>query len=219
MKKFSFSRVNSIINCPKKYNEVPFESNEAFQKGLRLHTILETYLKTGFKDQIMMDSLDSDFLDKVIGSLQLNGSEQIISEYHIENDYFKGFVDLIIIDHNHKQLLVLDLKTINDGRKAHYNLNDAEQMRLYAYFINEIFPQYVQAGYSMHIGYILYLKKSKKVKYDTLPVTEADLKITYDNFMKKAKTARMIIDNELWYASKNEYCKFCKLNKTCKGVK
>lgn len=219
MKTPSYSRVNSILNCPKKYNGVGFTTSKAFTQGLKLHKILEDYIEHGFIDNIVMDEIDRNFIKKINKTLELKDTDRVISEYAILEEEFKGFIDLIVIDDIQKTVGILDLKTINDGRKASYKLEEGEQMRLYAYWFNRLQPQFLEAGYTIHIGYILYLKNSKQVRYDFLQVTPEELETTWSNFQKKIDTAYHIIDNENWYAHKNEYCGFCPLKNECKGVK
>ncbi len=215
MNKFSFSRVNSILSCPKKYHDVGFESNVHFQNGLKLHVLLENYIKHGVIDDVL-SAADPEFIPKIINSLALEGHERLISELRVETELVKGFIDLIIIDDKQKTVLILDLKTINDKRINEYKLDNAEQLLLYARLFRILYPQFDE--YTLHIGYILYRKRAKTVKFITDPCDETELKNVFDNFMKKGETARLIVNKNLWFARPNQYCTFCKLKDKCKGV-
>lgn len=221
MEKASFSRVNGIVNCPKKYFEVEFSDGEALRTGRKLHFLLEDYIKNGNTNNFITDSFDPGFVEKLIESLQLNGSERIISEYEIMTDQFKGYIDLMIIDETQKTVAIIDLKTITDKRKAKYKLDNAEQMRLYAYFIFLKLKPLFEDGYTMHIGYLLYLKNTKETLFDFLEITFEDACTTYKNFRKKEIVARYILANNLDFAKENENCVFCELQKQnkCKGVR
>lgn len=220
MKIPSYSRVNSILNCPKKYIEIGFESSPALAEGLKFHFVLETYIKNGFVDPVLLNDIDTDFVAKVCEVLELKESDEIMSELELLiPEEFKGFVDLIVIDHAQKTVSIIDLKTINDARKSSYNINDAEQMRLYAYYFNKMFPKYLKEKYTMHIGYLLYLKKSQKTKMEFANISNEEMEITATNFKKKTEVAKYIVSNNMNYAHKNEYCNFCPIKDKCKGVK
>lgn len=216
MEKYSFSRVNSILECPKKYHNSEFESNIFLQLGLKFHNALELYINTGIVDDYIMDSYDSEFIPKILKALELTGKERLLSELHLETDEVKGFIDLLIIDDEQKTICIADLKTISDARKKEYSIDKAEQLTLYAKLFRLLYPQFDE--YKIHLGYILYLKKTKVVKFNHEYLSEKQMNSVYKNFMVKGSVAKNIVDNGLWFARENSSCFFCKMKDKCKGV-
>lgn len=226
MERASYSRVNSILNCPKKYNEVAFESSVPFQTGLIMHQLLENYIKHGVIDPVVHSYMDEDFIPLAVEVMGLEGHERLISEYEIMTDDFKGYIDLVIIDDKQKTVVIADLKTVSMSRAGSYKLTDAEQMRLYAYYFDEINQQFGDAGYTFHIAYLIYRKNfketpsnPKKMTFDVLELTGEEMDDTKNNFDIKTKMARHILATESYYAHKNEYCNFCSIKDKCGGLK
>lgn len=226
MERASYSRVNSILNCPKKYIEVPFESAPHFQTGLVFHSLLETYIKTGYIDPVVTELMDSDFIPLVVQKLQLQGHERIISEYELMTNDFKGYIDFIIIDDFQKTVVIGDLKTVSQMRAPSYKLDDAEQMRLYAWYFDHLNPDFMDNGYTFHIAYLVYRKKFNptpsqpdKITFDILEVDGETLDETKSNFDMKTKMARHILAEKMYYAHKNDFCNMCSIKDNCKGLK
>lgn len=212
MERASYSRVNSILKCPKQYNEIGFTSNDALRFGLKLHTILENYIDHAYVDEFMLMDIDPDFITKIVEVLQLDGDEQLISEYEILSTDFKGYVDLIIIDKKTNTMLILDLKTIKKTSKKFYKIKTSEQLNLYASYLQEI-DQF--KGYNIVIGYILYTKDDKKMELDAMCLDQEYCNTIRNNFNQKTSVARHILDNNFDFPIKNDFCFLCPLVKIC----
>lgn len=208
MNKPSISRVNGILQCPRKYHEVEFETSEALAKGLRLHTLLENYIKYGVIDEIMSSTIDKDFIKKLKDKMDLSNSDSIFSEVALDNDNFKGFIDLVLI--SKRQLSLWDLKVTTSRNQKNYDVNDSEQLDMYAH--NLVLDGRFEGMYDdIFVGYILYLKDKNEFVVDYKQI--GDLSDRIKLWDKKVKLARFILDNELYIPMKNEYCKYCKLRK------
>lgn len=212
MERASYSRVNSILKCPKQYKEVGFQSNENLRFGLKLHNILENYIEHGYIDEFMLSEIDPEFITKIVEILQLDGEEQLISEYEILSTDFKGYVDLIIIDKKTNTMAILDLKTIKKTSKKFYKIKTSEQLNLYASYLQEI-DEF--KGYNVVIGYILYLKDSKKMELDAMCLDQEYCNTIRHNFGQKTSVARHILDNDFDFPIKNDFCFLCPLVKIC----
>lgn len=208
MNKPSISRVNAILQCPKKYHEVEFETSNALAIGLRLHKVLENYIQNNIIDEVMSSTIDKDFIPKLISKLELENADEIFSEIHLENENFKGFIDLVLI--SNRQLCIWDLKVTTSRNQKNYNVDDSEQLEMYAHNL-KLDGRFEGKYDDIFVGYILYLKDKNEVviQYKEIGDLTERLKLWED----KVKIARFILDNELYVPLKNEFCKFCKLKK------
>jgi len=167
VKPWSFSRIKSFEQCPKKFYHLKVAKDysepetDAMRYGTELHLAAEEYVRDGkpIPEKFM-------FVKDVLDALMKKEGEKLC-EYEMgltenlepcgfkdENVWYRGIADLIILNRAEKKAWVIDYKT---GRNARYA--DTGQLELMALSVFKHFPEVetVKAG-------LLFVVSNKLIK-------------------------------------------------------
>jgi CRISPR/Cas system-associated exonuclease Cas4 (RecB family) len=209
---WSFSSLKEYINCPRQYNEVKnlknFEKGTSQQMlyGSEVHKALEDYTLAGtelaknyqrFKP--MIDSLLA-----IPGTkypeyeMALNRDKQPC-DFHDENRWVRGIVDLLIVDGDHA--FIVDYKT----GSAKYP--DAKQLKLMALMTFAYFPEvkHINAGL-MFVMHDVFITESYK---------REDIDKLWGAFLPSLERLRLSYENNAWNENPTPLCGWCPVT-TCK---
>ena len=209
---WSFSSLKEYINCPRQYNEVKnlknFEKGTSQQMlyGSEVHKALEDYTLAGtelaknyqrFKP--MIDSLLAIPGTKYPEYEMALNRDKEPCDFHDENRWVRGIVDLLIVDGDHA--FIVDYKT----GSAKYP--DAKQLKLMALMTFAYFPEvkHINAGL-MFVMHDVFITESYK---------REDIDKLWGAFLPSLERLRLSYENNAWNENPTPLCGWCPVT-TCK---
>lgn len=191
---WSFSKVKSFKTCPKQFyhervlKQFPQQETEAMLYGTLFHEAAEKYVRDG-------EPLPGKFsyAERALNSLRAKQGEKLC-EYEMgltadlepcgfkdKNVWYRGIVDLLILDRENKLAWVIDHKT---GKNARYA--DKGQLELMALCVFEHFPEIdeIRAGLLFVVAKELikakYLRENKKFMWEKWLTEYARMQKAFD---------------------------------------
>jgi CRISPR/Cas system-associated exonuclease Cas4 (RecB family) len=212
---WSFSALKEYINCPRQYNELKnlknFEKKQSEQMlyGSAVHKALEDYTLAGtelaknyqrFKP--IVDSLLAIPGTKYPEYEMALNREKEPCDFHDENRWVRGIVDLLIVDGDHA--FIVDYKT----GSAKYP--DAKQLKLMALMAFYHFPEvkHINAGLMFVMHDVFITESYSREGIDKL----------WDSFLPSLERLRISYENNVWNENPTALCGWCPVS-TCKFYK
>ena len=160
--------------------------------------------------------------------LPINGREVLIEkkfEVEIENIVIRGFIDLTLIDHNKKEIEVIDYKTSSKSGFTSKNLvKKCYQLILYSLALQELYPGYkiVRTAFDM-LKYAVNEKGKVKERKDILideekeyeryfieiPFNQENINLFKEFVNKSMKNINKAKEEDKWEVNKTNFSFFC----------
>ena len=161
--------------------------------------------------------------------LPINGREVLIEkefEVEIEGIVIRGFIDLTLIDHNKKEIEVIDYKTSSKSGFSSKNLvKKCYQLILYSLALQELYPGYkiVRTAFDM-LKYAVNEKGQVKERKDILideekeyeryfieiPFNQENINLFKEFINKSMKNINKAKEENKWEVNKINFSFFCK---------
>ena len=204
---WSFSKIKAFEQCPKQFyhekilKEYPFVETEAILYGNAFHTAAEEYIRDGkplakkFEyAQNMLDSLNAKKGEKLC-ERKLGLTENLEPcDFYAKNVWFRGIIDLLIVDEETHTAWIIDYKT---GKNAKYA--DKGQLELMALAVFVHFPEVrkIKAGLVFVVSNTLI-----KEQYD-----EHDEQLLWSKWQSKYNALKTAADKNVWNPKPSGLCK------------
>lgn len=205
--KWSYSSIKLFEQCPRKYfhlrvlKDIQEPESEAMLYGTRFHEAAEHYIKDGVPIPAAFN-----FVKPVLDNLKSLPGEKLceyqmgITEdlqpcgFHDENVWFRGIVDLLILNREKGEARVVDYKT---GKSAKYA--DPDQLELMALCVFKHFPEIKKVR-----GGLLFVICNALIKdrYDV----EAQ-EVMWSKWQQKHSRIKIAYDNDVWNPKPSGLCR------------
>jgi len=208
---WSYSSINLFKQCPKKYyhlrvaKDIQDKQSEALIYGNRVHKAAEEYVKQGvdipppfayIKEPI--DKLLDMHTGEVHCELRLGLTEELKPcTFFAADVWYRGVIDLLIIDEGGEKATLVDYKTGKTSKWA-----DTNQLEIMSLAIFKHFPKIkkIKAG-------LLYLVNPALIKASYRADQQDDLWVKW---VTDVETLRACYNNAIWNANPNFTCaKWC----------
>lgn len=204
---WSFSKLKSFRQCPKQFHAekvlrlYPFKETEATLYGTEFHEAAENYVRDGepmpkqfnyAKDAI--DKLQEKPGEKLCEyKLGLNGDLEAC-DFDAEDVWFRGIVDLLIVDRENSLAWVIDYKTGRNSRWA-----DKGQLELMALATFKHFPEIkkIRAG-------LLFVVANELVKDTYTVFDQTELWKKWLGYYSEMEVA---FDKDVWNPNPSGLCR------------
>jgi len=214
--KWSYSSLSTFKQCPKKYyhtkvaKDVVEPMSQAMLYGNRVHKAAEEYVRDGkpIEEAFLyikefIDSILDSFKGKVLCEQRLGLTVELKPcKFLDKNVWYRGIVDLLIIDSENKQALIIDYKT---GKNAKYA--DTGQLELMALAVFKHFPEVenIKAG-------LYFFTKTQLIKVQYNKDSQPDL---WAKWLQDISSLENCYENEVWNPKPNFTCaRYCSV-KSC----
>lgn len=223
----SFSSISTFNFCPIKYDFVYNKgmkiSNNALERGSKIHEHIESFIKNETFEEI--DSFDSTYIKNYITELKKKYPKEkydwfVEKEFWINRNlrptikesFIHGFVDLIIVSrvfHSNPEIIVFDWKS---GQYKIREKQDWKQLFLYSQYALYDFDLHGVSNLEMNYVYVDSGKvNSLNFKPDNHWFIENSLKNWVSTWYEKTITF-----DENSFRPQEEPCQFCDFNSQCK---
>jgi hypothetical protein len=204
---WSFSKIKAFEQCPKQFyhekilKEYPFVQTDAILYGNEFHKAAEDYVgsdtplpKKFNYAQAMLDSLN-DKRGVKLCEQKVGVTENLTACGFYDKDvWFRGIIDLLIVDTLGETAWVIDYKT---GKNARYA--DKGQLELMALSVFIHYPEVkkIKAGLVFVVSNDLI--KAKYHEYDTSSL--------WTKWLRKYEAMKVAADKNVWNPRPNGLCK------------
>ncbi len=205
--KWSYSSIKLFEQCPRKYfhlrvlKDIQEPESEAMLYGTQFHKAAEDYIKDGTPIPSAFN-----FVKPVLDNLKSLPGEKLC-EYQMgitadlqpcgffdDNVWFRGIVDLLILDREKGEARVVDYKT---GKSAKYA--DPDQLELMALCVFKHFPEIKKVR-----GGLLFVICNAFVK-DKYDATTQEVR--WSKWQQKYDRVKIAYDNDVWNPKPSGLCK------------
>jgi len=208
---WSYSSINTFKQCPKKYyhtrviKDTPEPTSQAMLYGKQVHKAAEDYVRDGKPIQEaflyikeFIDGILASFKGEVLCEHRLGITEDLEPcGFFDDKVWYRGIVDLLIIDKENKQAVIIDYKT---GKNPQYA--DVNQLELMTLAVFKHFPEVenVKAG-------LYFFTKTQLIKETYDKTKEPDL---WAKWLEQVNELKSCYDNDVWNPKPNFSCsRFC----------
>ena len=212
---WSFSRVKSFEDCPKKYYHLKVAKDyqepetSAMAYGTEFHLAAEEYIRDGKPlpgkfsyAQRMLDKLNEMPGEKLCEYEM--GLTEDLEPCGVKDDnvWWRGIADLIILDRETKSARVIDYKT---GKSAKYA--DSGQLELMALAVFKHFPDVNEVTSTF-----VWLKD---MKMDAEVYKRSDADKMWEELLKRINRIYQSAEHDNWPAKPSGLCRFCPAQNMC----
>ena len=214
--KWSYSSLSTFKQCPRKYyhtkvaKDVVEPMSQAMLYGNRVHKAAEEYVRDGkpIEEAFLyikefIDSILDSFKGQVFCEQRLGLTVELKPCRFSDKDvWYRGIVDLLIIDGENKEALIVDYKT---GKNAKYA--DTGQLELMALAVFKHYPdvETIKAG-------LYFFTKTQLIKVQYNKDSQPDL---WAKWLQDISNLENCYENEVWNPKPNFTCaKYCPV-KSC----
>ena len=204
---WSFSKIKAFEQCPKQFyhekilKEYPFVQTDAILYGNEFHKAAEDYVSSDTPlpkrfsyAQAMLDSLN-DKRGVKLCEQKVGVTENLTACRFDDKDvWFRGIIDLLIVDTLGETAWVIDYKT---GKNARYADKGQLELMALSVFINYPEVKKIKAGLVFVVSNDLI--KAKYHEYDTSSL--------WDKWLGKYEAMKTAADKNVWNPRPNGLCK------------
>ena len=207
IKPWSFSKIKSFEQCPKKFRHLKVVKDykepetEAMYYGTAFHLAAEEYVRDGtplpnkfMYGKAVLDSLIDKKGEKIC-ELEMGLTENLEPcGFRDDNVWWRGIADLVILNKRTKTAYVVDYKTSKNTRYA-----DKGQLELMALSMFKLFPKLEAVK-----GGLLFVVCNELVKDDYSKKDESKL---WKKWLSDYSRMEQAFDNNVWNAHQSGLCK------------
>lgn len=188
----SASQIKNLKRCPRFWwfssvKKIKQPRTPALKFGSEFHAIVEHIIQNEkFKKQYEESTVDMVVEAFESGCFDFDETEfEVEKEFKLDVDddnYMKGYIDLLLIDHDNKIITITDHKTVKDFKWAltEDTLRADIQMLIYAYWALITYP-----GYAIKLRHNQVLKSNpSKSRCTIVEVTEEEIRMFWDKIVK-----------------------------------